>query len=135
MAANHADQLPEAVNTAYKIDIPNNILSSLPPDNLPLLGHHFFQNSVPIFNLNTPEHQDGLAFTALEDKIDAPEDALDGDNGAVAWLYLSTVDGTVGDYSSVYRANTAAGQPPKTCEGMPSSFEVQYAANYYFFGK
>jgi hypothetical protein len=135
MAANFPSMLSKATDMAYNIHLPNNILSSLPPANMQLLGHHYFQNSVPIFNLNTPKQQNGLAFTALEEKVDAPSGALDGENGAVAWLYLSTVEGTVGGYSSVYRVNTAAGAPPETCEGMPSNFQVQYAADYFFFGK
>lgn len=54
-------------------------------------------------------------------------------NGAVPWLYLQTTNGTVGGYKAVYRVNTAGGQPPATCQGMPNVFTVQYAAEYYFY--
>lgn len=137
-AANFPHMLTMITKIAYNMNLPtnfDNFLSSLPPANLAVLGHHYFQNSVPIFNLNTPTHQGGLAFTKLEDKLDSPSDAVQGGNGAVAWLALSTVEGTVGEYSSVYRVNTAGGAPPKTCQNMPSHFEVEYSANYYFFGK
>lgn len=34
----------------------------------------------------------------------------------------------------IYRVNTAGGNPPKTCDGMPTTFEIQYAAEYWFYG-
>lgn len=99
------------------------------------MGHHFFTGSVPEFNLDlTATKQFGLAMTKKVGQINAPKTAVTGEYGAVAWLYLSTIDGTVGKYKGVYRVDTASGSPPETCNGMPSSFEIQYSANYYFFG-
>ena len=119
---------------AYKTTNIKDLPSSLPPANIDLLGHHFFQGSTPVFNLDTTATQQyGIAFTKVQKKVDAPSDAEQGDNGAVKWLYLSTIDGTVGDYKSVYRVDTAGGAAPKTCESMPSVITVQYAANYYFY--
>lgn len=138
MAANFPNILTTITNAAYNLNIPSNIkdlLPNLPPANLEILGHHYFQDSVPIFNLDTSDQQNGLAFTKVGNKLSAPSDAIKGNDGAVAWLELSTVQGTVGDYSSVYRVNTAGGGQPKTCENMPSHFEVHYTANYFFFGK
>lgn len=136
IAANYPDMLATLPNTAYKMSNINNLSSTLPPANLDLLGHHFFQGSTPVFNLDTtPQRQYGIAFTKVQKKLDAPSDAVYGDNGAVKWLYLSTIDGTVGDYKSVYRVNTAGGAAPKTCENMPSVITVQYAANYFFYGE
>ncbi len=40
--------------------------------------------------------------------------------------------GATGNLQEVYRINTAGGNPPATCEGMKSTFEVQYAAEYVF---
>lgn len=123
---------------AYNLNLPQNFhnrFHSLPPANLDILGHHYFQESVPVFNLNLRNKQGGIAFTKLEDKLDAPSDAIQGTDGAVPWLELSAVDGTIGDYSSVYRINTAGGAAPETCRNMPSHFEVHYSADYYFFGK
>lgn len=102
-----------------------------------MMGHHFFFDATtPEFNFNTsPEKQDGIVMTKKQGAIDAPSNALSGKYGAVPWLYLTTTDGTVGNYKSVYRVHTAAGSPPKTCKGMPPEFQMQYAANYYFFGE
>ena len=50
--------------------------------------------------------------------------------GSVLWLKL---DGTDGDYKSVYRLNTAGGVAPKTCDGITGDFTVPYAAEYWFW--
>lgn len=67
--------------------------------------------------------------------VPAPQDASLGQggqgNGSVPWLKLSAKDST-GNLQEVYRLNTAGGNPPKTCLGMPAAFEVQYAAEYVF---
>jgi hypothetical protein len=135
IASSFPDLIELLPNIAYKIQLPTNDYDPLPPANMDLLGHHFFSGATPVFNLDTtPSRQYGIAMTKKESQIDAPSSAMKGGNGAVAWLYLSTINGTIGRYKSVYRVDTAAGQPPKTCENMPSQFTVQYAANYYFFG-
>jgi hypothetical protein len=109
----------------------------LPPANLDLMGHHFFYDATtPEFNLNTtPDNQAGIVMSKKEGSIVAPSTAAAGEYGAVPWLYLTHTDGTVGDYKSVYRVDTAAGSPPKTCHKMPAAFQIQYSANYYFFGQ
>ncbi|KAJ5167180.1 uncharacterized protein N7482_005961 [Penicillium canariense] len=136
MSADYPDILEMLPNVAYKISLPTNEYATLPPANIDLMGHHFFYDATtPEFNLDTvPLKQYGIAMTKKQDQISAPSDAIAGQYGAVAWLYLTTTDGTVGKYKSVYRVNTASGSPPDTCQGMPSSFEIQYSANYYFFG-
>lgn len=62
----------------------------------------------------------------------APEASPKGENGlgSVAWLKLNGVDG---DYKEIYRLQTAGGVAPKTCDGMPAFFVVQYAAEYWFW--
>ncbi|KAJ5162674.1 Protein of unknown function DUF3455 [Penicillium coprophilum] len=119
IAANYPDLLAKLPNLAYRTALPTNEYASFPPANIELMGHHFFFDATtPEFNLNiTPQKQDGIVMTKKAGAIDAPSDA------------------TVGNYKSVYRVNTAAGSPPKTCKGMPPTFEIQYAANYYFFGE
>ncbi|KAF3397936.1 hypothetical protein F1880_006263 [Penicillium rolfsii] len=135
LAANYPDLMELLPNIAYKISLPTNEYATFPPANLELMGHHFFAGTVPEFNLDlTATKQFGIAVTKKIGSIDAPKTAVKGEHGAVAWLYLSTIDGTVGDYKGVYRVDTASGSPPDTCEGMPSSFEIQYSANYYIFG-
>ncbi|GIK04702.1 hypothetical protein Aspvir_008795 [Aspergillus viridinutans] len=136
IAASYPDVLDMLPNIAYKLQLPTDSCATLPYANLNLLGHHFFEDSIPVFNLDTTsQRQYGIAFTKKKAELAAPSSAVQGDNGAVAWLYLTTTNGTVGNYKSVYRVDTAAGSPPKTCENQPSVITVQYAANYFFFGK
>ncbi|KAJ5798734.1 uncharacterized protein N7503_006239 [Penicillium pulvis] len=136
LAANYPEVLQMLPTIAYKIAIPTSEYATFPPANLELMGHHFFYNSTtPEFNLDTTtEKQYGIAMTNKIDTIDAPSSATEGQYGAVAWLYLKAVSGTVGNYKAVYRVDTASGSPPTTCKGMESSFEIQYAALYYFYG-
>lgn len=110
------------------------------PANLEVSGEHFFnETGVPFFNLNTEAQQIGTLPCGLTAKAPAPASAIKGQrnqgDGAVAWLKLDAVDFATGDLASVYRLNTAGGSPPKTCKGMPEHFEVQYAAEYWFFQK
>ena len=87
-------------------------------------------------NLDTPAtQQNGIAITKKQSSVDAPSDAVKGSTGAVPWLYLTSIDGTVGDYKSVYRVTTVSGAAPDTCKNMQSTFTVQYAALYYFYGE
>ncbi|CAG7976365.1 unnamed protein product [Penicillium salamii] len=137
IAANYPGVLEKLPNLAYKITLPTDENAAFPPSNIDLMGHHFFYDATtPEFNLNTtPDKQHGIVMTKKGGAIDAPSNALSGQYGAVAWLYLTSTEGTVGNYKSVYRVDTAAGSPPKTCKGMPAAFQMQYAANYYFFGE
>lgn len=137
IAANYPDIMAILPNAVVSAPVPTGPAPKLLPANLDLLGHHYFQETTPVFNLDTtPKQQNGIAFVSIGDKISAPVGSYPGVNnqGAVSWLYLPTMtDGTVGKYSSVYRVNTAGGSPPATCEGMPPVISVDYAANYYFF--
>ncbi|KAF7717151.1 Uncharacterized protein PECH_003999 [Penicillium ucsense] len=136
LAADFPDLVHLLPDIAYKITLPTDNRAAFPPANLGLMGHHYFVGSVPTFNLDTtPTKQFGIARTKKEDSIKAPANAVKGEHGAVAWLYLSTIENTVGDYKRVYRVDTASGNAPSTCEGLPAAFEIQYSANYYFFGK
>ncbi|RAL15727.1 uncharacterized protein BO97DRAFT_475396 [Aspergillus homomorphus CBS 101889] len=137
IAANYPTLLEQLPDLAYNIPLPGAEEDTLPPANLELLGHHYFQGtSTPIFNLDTTsEHQNGIAITKKQGAIDAPSYAVKGGTGAVQWLYLTTIDGTVGDYKSVYRVTTVSGAAPETCKNMQSTFTVQYAALYYFYGE
>lgn len=103
------------------------------PANLEVSGLHFFTDAgVPFFNLDTAKQQIGTLPCSKAGSAPAPASAIKGQgnkgDGAVAWLKLTAVDGATGNLESVYRLNTAGGNPPKTCEGMPATFEVQYAA-------
>ncbi|KAJ5725415.1 uncharacterized protein N7483_006772 [Penicillium malachiteum] len=128
LAANEPDLLADLPTIAYKIALPTNEYATFPPANLELMGHHFFLQ--PYY---TREKQYGIAMTNKKDSINAPSDATKGEYGAVTWLYLEAVSGTVGDYKAVYRVDTASGSSPTTCKGMASAFEIQYSAVYYFY--
>ncbi|OJI96929.1 hypothetical protein ASPVEDRAFT_49018 [Aspergillus versicolor CBS 583.65] len=134
-ASTFPDMIELLPSMAYRMNLPSNPSDPLPPSNFNLIGHHFFEGSVPVFNLDTPTRQLGIAKVKKESDLDAPSSAVKGKNGAVKWLLLSATNGTVGSYASVYRVDTAGGGAPKTCEGMPESFTVQYAANYYIYGQ
>ena len=47
-------------------------------------------------------------------------------------VYLTAKQAT-GDVKEVYRLDTAGGNPPKTCSGMPPSVGVDYSAIYWFW--
>jgi len=110
----------------------------LSPTNLIISGHHFFETTTtPFFNLDTSAMELGTAPCAKNASTAAPADANPGQggvgNGAVAWLKLTTKEGATGGLEEIYRVNTAGGNPPDTCEGMAAAFEVQYAAEYWFY--
>ena len=55
-------------------------------------------------------------------------------NGAVDWLELGEKTGSVA-LGQGYRVWTAGGKPPVTCAGMGPTFEMDYSAQYWFFGQ
>ncbi|KAL4787421.1 hypothetical protein BJX76DRAFT_354136 [Aspergillus varians] len=135
-AANFPDMIELLPSIAYRTSLPRNEEDPLPPSKFNLIGHHFFEGSVPVFNLDTtPARQLGIAKVKKDSDLDAPSNAVKGKDGAVPWLLLTATNGTLGSYASVYRVDTAGGAAPKTCEGMAESFTVQYAANYYLYGQ
>ena len=86
-------------------------------------GHHYFTDTaIPFFNLDTTTRQIGTLPCAKAGTSPAPKDAIKGQgnngDGAVAWLKLTAVEGETGNLDSVYRVNTAGGNPPKTCKGI-----------------
>lgn len=115
--------------------------STAPFLGLSLLGHHYFTDpKSPVFNLDTANGNKGYAPVSKIDSANAPADAVKGQYGACAWLYLTkstTAQVKVGQqtYSEVYRVSTASGNAPSTCQGMQSSFTVDYSALYWFYGQ
>ncbi|KAF2461932.1 hypothetical protein BDY21DRAFT_359956 [Lineolata rhizophorae] len=90
-------------------------------------GTHFFQNATtPFFTLEDA----GLGHVALSKKnvTDAPNKEDD-----VKWLKLASNGAEDNAWQEVYRVNTVGGVPPKTCEGLQSTFTVQYSAEYWFW--
>ncbi|KAL9596344.1 MAG: hypothetical protein Q9219_005861 [cf. Caloplaca sp. 3 TL-2023] len=107
-------------------------------------GHHYFSDlSTPTFNLHMARSNFGIQFAKLLSKTPVPDEQQQvGQDGskAVPWLKLSSADGPQGLSSDsspvkeIYRVNTAGGSAPKTCDAMAATFEVQYAAEYWFWG-
>ncbi|RMZ67699.1 malate dehydrogenase [Pyrenophora seminiperda CCB06] len=108
-----------------------------------ITGHHFF---APVAGVNTPTFSfDHLASpfpmtqVAKLGAVDAPSSACPGRNGlpAVPWLFLQHQSGqgvAEGGIDTVYRVETAGGNRPASCEGMPERWEVKYAAQYWVYG-
>ena len=96
------------------------------------IGQHYFDaTGTPTFDLG----QTGFLSAAKKADIPAPTDADAGvlGTGAVDWLMLSDKGGSVG-LSRVYRVLTAGGKAPATCAGQDSNINVQYTAQYWFYG-
>ena len=94
--------------------------------------HYFDAEGVPFFDLT----RGGAGSVSVQKNASspAPPNAAVGLKGepAVAWLELTKTKGTksTGGLEEVYRVGTVGGSPPKTCQGMPKTFEVEYVAQY-----
>ncbi|KAG6997582.1 hypothetical protein G7Y79_00039g075440 [Physcia stellaris] len=134
---------------ALSVPSPRNGRELFPAQSV-LSGHHYFSDlTTATFNLHTETHNFGITFNKKIANVTAPAAnpgnvPNKGPDGSkpVPWLKLQTQipNGNVspaddlGGVREVYRVNTAGGAAPSTCSGMPASFEVQYAAEYWFFG-
>ncbi len=101
---------------------------------IPVIGHHYFDGAgVPTFDLGST----GFVRGKKSGDIPAPANACKGPNnqgdGAVDWLALSDAGGSK-DLSEAYRVETAGGKAPASCSGQPKDIQVQYAAQYWFYG-
>ncbi|KAL8280099.1 hypothetical protein RQP46_007429 [Phenoliferia psychrophenolica] len=94
------------------------------------LGNHFF---VSVNGTLTPEfHFTGIkgpgqfVLAKVTGRLPSPNSPTVN----VPWLQLAKQSGDLA--STVYRLNTAGGQPPTSCTTAGSSLSVQYAAIYWF---
>ncbi|KAI1124810.1 hypothetical protein F5Y10DRAFT_21416 [Nemania abortiva] len=139
IAASYPDLLHLLPQLALQFDLPATTSSTdekMGPTNLLVSGKHFFTNTTtPFFNLDTTRSQLGEAPCSKLNATNAPANAPKGRQGeaAVPWLRLSANPGATGNLQQVYRVETAGGSAPATCAGMPAQFEVQYAAEYWFY--
>ncbi|MCJ1485563.1 hypothetical protein MMC06_005738 [Schaereria dolodes] len=134
LASNYPIQFPPATGKA--LTVPLSELAVAPPLNLDVSGRHYFADTTtPTFNLDTSTTgQLGFTFSKKVATLPAPSTADAGAYGAVAWLKLEhKTPGSVGPIKEIYRLNTAGGGPPASCEGMGDTFEVEYAAEYWFW--
>ena len=139
IAADYPEILATLPNATLQVALPVQG-ALLFPSNILTSGHHYFSDATtPTFNLDTQIGDYGITFSKKNSTTPAPAGAAAGPvgvspvYGAVPWLKLTAKEGTVGSVKEVYRVNTAGGSPPPTCSGMGSAFEVQYAAEYWFF--
>ena len=143
MAEQHPNLLSLAPPAA--LTVPSPVRSEvLFPANIVHSGNHYFVDATtPVFNLHTQNTNYGIWFAKKVANTTAPTDAAKGPDGsaAVPWLKLEvqsppegadTID-CQGGVKEIFRINTAGGSPPKTCEGMPPTFQVEYAAEYWFW--
>ncbi|KAI0433336.1 hypothetical protein F5Y09DRAFT_83448 [Xylaria sp. FL1042] len=139
VAASYPDLLHALPKLALQFDLPFDAKAEdvkMGPTQLIVSGKHFFKNTTtPFFNLDTAREQIGEAPCSKLNATSAPADAPKGLKGeaAVPWLFLGANSDATGGLHEVYRVETAGGSAPTTCEGMPASFEIQYAAEYWFF--
>ena len=127
-----AASYPEQLNSLPKVTLDYFTLVEV-LEHPTVSGRHFFPDTkTPFFNLDTPGMRLGEIRCSSNNSVPAPPDAPRGHDGeaAVNWLKLVAKNGTTGNLKEVYRLQTAGGQPPETCQGMPASFERQYAAEY-----
>ena len=131
VAANYPDLLAMMPNVTLGFAIPSGT-DPLFPSDIVLSGHHFFADATtPTFDMDSATDSFGTCPTAKKGSIPAPASSMKGQNGtgfgSVPWLQLSAKTNST-MFKEVYRVNTAGGNPPPTCEGMASAFEIQYAA-------
>ncbi|KAL2268530.1 hypothetical protein VTJ83DRAFT_3376 [Remersonia thermophila] len=95
--------------------------------------HYFSDPTTPFFGVGRV----GDFFGKKDAAAPAPAGAFKGlqGEGAVPWLKLVAKQPGAGSLQEVYRVETVGGSAPATCEGMPESFTVEYATQYWFYGK
>ncbi|KAI1133846.1 hypothetical protein F5Y05DRAFT_276926 [Hypoxylon sp. FL0543] len=135
-----ASTYPDLLQLLPKLALSFNLTTQedkMGPTNMIVSGKHFFTNTTtPFFNLDlNSQYQLGEAGCEKDNQTAAPDNAPKGQQGekAVPWLRLKTRVGSTGDLQEVYRVETAGGSAPASCHGMPAAFEVQYAAQYWFW--
>jgi hypothetical protein len=130
VAALYPDLLESIPGMAIHFDVSET--QPLGPSGLTPSGLHYFSNkTTPVFDLGDY----GIFHGAKLNGTDAPTAAAVGLAGerAVPWLKLATIEGSTANMKEVYRVDTAGGSAPATCQGLPATFEIQYATVYWFF--
>ena len=117
-----ANKVMEILNELPKY-LYNYNLDELSNSSIRPCGHHYFTRAnVPTFDLG----KKGLLSGKKNGDIAAPGGA------DIDWLQLTAVDPST--LKAAYRVQTVKGKPPKSCQGQPAAIEVQYAAQYWFYG-
>ncbi|KAH0543051.1 hypothetical protein FGG08_002564 [Glutinoglossum americanum] len=141
LAANQPSLLHELAGALIQVDSSTEYLTAAIIQRMSsealVAGHHYFRDpTTPVFDFRVNSGDKDVFCGKKSTNVAAPQWSIkgkgDGGDGAVDWLKLSTVDGTEG-FKEGYRMVTAGGSPPPTCKDKPSSFEVDYAAEYWFY--
>ncbi|KAI9926423.1 hypothetical protein MW887_004188 [Aspergillus wentii] len=111
-------------------------LTSPKSDSLVLGQHYFTSNKAPFFDLRLGGDKDWAA-AKQNASVTAPSTSSSGSQDHdtkqdVSWLKLASTSGT--GIKEVYRVQTYGGAAPSTCERQKGSFQVDYAAEYWFYG-
>ncbi|TQS34639.1 hypothetical protein Golomagni_04969, partial [Golovinomyces magnicellulatus] len=130
IASDDPTTLSQLSNAALKLRLPTDETNTFTSFDLAVSGHHFFPDpKTPVFDFSTAAADLGSVIPKKNSSVPPPPDSIAGQNnkgdGAVSWLKLVASSGKLRE---VYRVNTAGGNPPKTCRGMPATFSVQYSA-------
>ncbi|KAJ6095632.1 hypothetical protein N7486_006378 [Penicillium sp. IBT 16267x] len=100
-----------------------------------ILGEHYFNAAgYPVLDLRLSGTQDWIVATKNA-SVDAPQ-ISNSTCQNVDWLELDRKSGSCSGngIEKVYRVNTYQGSAPSTCAGLNKKVEVQYAAEYWFYG-
>jgi hypothetical protein len=146
LAAYYPDIFTLIPNIALQFSLPTNISGSAPVSNIlsfwnaNVIGWHYFRNATEAyFDMDTRNSYFGKLIVTEAAQKDAPAYAPSGqaqtNTGAAPWVFYGFLNSsTIGNNRYIYRINTAGGEPPQTCQGMPDVFTVEYAAQYWFWG-
>ncbi|KAK0727379.1 hypothetical protein B0T26DRAFT_672055 [Lasiosphaeria miniovina] len=138
LASTYPDLASSLSRAAIQFNLTENE-SKLAPSNLGVSGLHYFTTTTtPFFNLDVSQNLKlGEAQCNKTNNTPAPANAAKGQKGepAVPWLKLVAKAGASGGLQEVYRVETAGGSAPASCKGLTPTFEVQYAAQYWFYAK
>ncbi|KAJ5129792.1 malate dehydrogenase [Penicillium bovifimosum] len=93
--------------------------------------HHFNAAGDPIFDFTLSGADSWIAASKIA-AAPAPK-ATSGSAGDVPWLKLGYKKGS--GIQEVYRVVTSQGNPPSTCAGQNATIQVEYAAEYWFYGR
>ncbi|KAJ5267517.1 hypothetical protein N7478_010325 [Penicillium angulare] len=96
-----------------------------------ILGEHYFNAAgSPVIDFRLSGRRDWIV-ASKNASVDAPQTSTDADQN-VPWLKLDRTSGC--GIQEVYRVMTYQGSAPSTCARLNKTLEVQYAAEYWFYG-
>ncbi|KAJ5943618.1 hypothetical protein N7516_003786 [Penicillium verrucosum] len=96
-----------------------------------IIGEHYFNaGGDPVFDMGLSGSNSWIATNKIA-STPAPKSKSQSSND-VPWLKLGYKNGN--GIREVYRVVTSQGDPPVTCAGQNATIQVDYAAEYWFYG-